>query len=626
MFDRNSIIGFVLIAVIMIGYSVYMSPSEEEIKKAQAQRDSLALVEQSKQVVSDSLDKVAKNAAQQAIVADSVTINTLMNDSIKNVAQVSRYGMFAQVASGEEVIHTIENEKLKLNITNKGAMIETAELKEYRTFDSLPLHIIQNKSAQYSVNFFQGNLSISSADLYFTVEEKTNETISLVANASNGSSLIFKYALNKDDYRVNFSVSTKKFNEIMPKNAGDINFNWQQQIVKLEKSLQNEKQNTTIYYKYKDEDVEKISYNSSEKINLDYKTHWIGFKQQFFTTAIIAKDFFDKAGSDAEIKLTEEEVSSTIGIATANLAIPYNSGESESFEMQLFFGPNLFPVLKQYDLGLESMIPLGWGILGWINRFAVIPVFNFLDNFNINYGIIILILTILLKLVLLPFTYKSYLSTAKMRLLKPDIDALNKKLEKEEPLKKQQAVMDLYRRAGVSPFGGCLPMLFQFPILLAMFNFFPASFELRQQAFLWADDLSTYDSIYDLPFNVPFYGDHISLFTILMTISTILYTRLNLQNQQTTPEMEQLKWMWYVMPLIFLGVLNNYSAGLSYYYFLANMITFGQQWLFKKFVDDKKLHALLEENKKKPLSQKKSAFQQRLEEAAKKRGYNFPQK
>jgi YidC/Oxa1 family membrane protein insertase len=283
--------------------------------------------------------------------------------------------------------------------------------------------------------------------------------------------------------------------------------------------------------------------------------------------------------------------------------------------MKFYFGPNHYQTLKTYGIGLERQIPLGWGIFGWVNKFLVIPIFNFLAGFNLNYGIIILILTIIIKVMLLPLTYKAYLSQAKMKVLKPEIDEINKTKDKD-PMKSQQEMMSLYKKAGVNPLGGCFPMLLQMPILIAMFRFFPASIELRQQSFLWAEDLSTYDSIWDFGFTIPFYGDHVSLFTLLMTVSTLIYTRMN---NQFTGANAQMKWMSYLMPVIFLGVFNNYSAGLSYYYFLANILTFGQQYLFGKFVDEKAIHLKIQENKKKPVT--KSKFQQKMEEMAKAKNY-----
>ena len=277
--------------------------------------------------------------------------------------------------------------------------------------------------------------------------------------------------------------------------------------------------------------------------------------------------------------------------------------------MRFYIGPNHYQTLKKIaDLNLEKIIPLGWGIFGWVNRFIVIPTFNFLNSFNLNYGIIILFLTIFVRIILLPLTFGSFKSQAKMKVLQPEITEINEKF-KEEPMKKQQEVMGLYKKAGVNPLGGCIPGLLQMPILIAMFNFFPSSIELRQQSFLWATDLSTYDSILDLPFKIPFYGSHVSLFTLLMTVSTIIYTKVNMQ--MTAATNPQMKWMMYLMPILFLGFFNNYSSGLSYYYFLSNIFGFGQQYLFKFFIDEEKIHAKIQENKKKPV--KKSSFQQRLD-------------
>lgn len=288
--------------------------------------------------------------------------------------------------------------------------------------------------------------------------------------------------------------------------------------------------------------------------------------------------------------------------------------------MHFYLGPNHYQYLRAAGDHLEKQIPLGWGIFGWVNRFIVIPIFNFLNSFDWNYGLIILVLTLVIKLMLSPFTFKAYLSQAKMKVLRPEVEEIQGK-HKEDPMKMQQEMMGLYRKAGVSPLGGCLPMLLQLPILIAMFRFFPQSIELRQESFLWAKDLSTYDSILDLPFHIWGYGDHVSLFTLLMTVSTLLITMVNSQSTMTNPQM---KWMMYLMPIIFLGVFNNYSAGLSYYYFLANTISIGQQYLFRSFVDEDEIHRKIQENKKRPASQTKSKFQQRLEKMAKDRGYNMP--
>jgi len=306
--------------------------------------------------------------------------------------------------------------------------------------------------------------------------------------------------------------------------------------------------------------------------------------------------------------------------------VDHKLADKSPAKFDFYFGPNHYQTLKEAGHDLQQQIPLGWGIFGWVNKFLVIPVFNWLDTYGLNYGIVILFLTLIIKLVLFPFQFKSYLSQAKMRVLKPEMDELNKKYENEDALKKQQALMALYKEAGVNPLGGCFPLLLQLPILLAMFNFFPNAIELRQQSFLWADDLSTFDSILTLPFEIPVYGDHVSLFALLMTISTIIYTMMNNSLSVQNDQMKQMKWMMYLMPVVFLLVLNSYAAGLNYYYFLANIITFGQQFAFSKLVDEKKIHAKIQANKLKPASQKTSSFQQKLEEMAKKRGYNPPKK
>ncbi len=335
-------------------------------------------------------------------------------------------------------------------------------------------------------------------------------------------------------------------------------------------------------------------------------------KQQYFTPVLISDAGFEKGEVATLSDPTQMKVVKSM---TASMSIPYHHQENETYAMRFYFGPNHYQTLKKFDLLLEKQIPLGWGIFGWVNKFIVIPVFNFLAGFNMNYGIIILLLTIFIKALLLPLTFKSFKSTAKMKVLKPEIDEINAQFG-SDAVKKQQATMALYKKAGVNPLGGCFPMLLQMPILIALFRFFPASIELRQQSFLWANDLSTYDSIWDFGFRVPGYGDHMSLFTLLMTISTLIYTRMN---SQLTGANTQMKWISYLMPIIFLGVFNDYSAGLSYYYFLANMFTFGQTYLFKYFIDEKKIHAQIQEHRKKPSSGKKSNFQKRLEDMAKQR-------
>jgi YidC/Oxa1 family membrane protein insertase len=362
---------------------------------------------------------------------------------------------------------------------------------------------------------------------------------------------------------------------------------------------------------------------SNEKLVIEGTSKWIAFKQQFFSAGLITENNInDNANIETKISASDKNTKDL----SANFDIPFNQAKDKSINFSFYFGPNDFSTLKTVGNDFQKLIPLGWGIFGAVNKFIVIPVFKFLDDYNLNYGIVILLLTLVIKLLLFPFQYRSYLSQAKMRVLKPELDELNKQYENEDAVKKQQAVMSLYKQAGVNPLGGCVPLLFQIPILFALFNFFPNAIELRQQSFLWADDLSTYDSVLTLPFEIPFYGTHVSLFALLMTISTIIYTRMNNQLSGTNAQMPQLKWMMYLMPVIFLFVLNSYASGLNYYYFLANIITFGQQFAFQKLVDDKKIHAQIQLNKLKPKAAKVSGFQQKLEEMAKKRGIQPPGK
>ncbi|HXC04635.1 MAG TPA: membrane protein insertase YidC, partial [Bacteroidia bacterium] len=373
----------------------------------------------------------------------------------------------------------------------------------------------------------------------------------------------------------------------------------------------------TVYYKFPDEDVSSLSESKDETKTLDGSSlKWVAFKQLFFTSVLIADNNWGRTKPSIEIKINAAD---TLHVKTfaAHLTMPFGHKPSESFAMRFYFGPNHYNTLKQYNIDLERQIPLGWGIFRYLNKWLVIPIFNFLDGFNMSYGIIILILTIIIKVLIFPIAYKTYMSSAKMRVIKPEVDEINAKFKDGDPLKKQQATMALYRKAGINPMAGCIPVLLQMPILIALVNFFPAAIELRQHGFLWAPDLSTYDSILHLGFKIPLYGDHVSLFALLMTGSTILYTWSNSQLMGQSDQLPGMKWMMYLMPVMFLVFMNNYSSGLSYYYFLANMITFGQTFLMRRFVDEDAIHKKIQENKLKP--QKTSSWQQRLEKAARDR-------
>ncbi len=615
--DRNSIIGLLLIGLILVSYSIWMAPSKEEMEARQKQQDSIEQVmQQEQEIAQETAEEITPVAAVPVEELIQLNDTTLNSDSLKQLQLLNQYGVFAANAEGEESHTTLENDLVVVTMCNKGGRIKSVLLKNYKTYDQRPVMLMEGDSSIFGLNFFVQNREVSTNNLYFNVASSNDSTIVYRLDAGDDRHIDFEWTLPSKGYTVDFDIRFKGLNQLISQNTNYLDLTWRQDILQKEKSIQNEKATSTVYFKYPDEDADHLSETSSEKENLSTRSKWVSFKQQYFNTTLIADASFDKP-TRIEVIQHESETDSLLKTMLANFTIPFSHKSEESFGMQFYCGPNHFQTLKRLDLGMEKIIPLGWGIFGWVNKFMVIPIFNFLNRFDMNFGLIILILTIAIKLMLLPLTYKAYMSTAKMKVLKPEMEELQAK-HKEDQMKMQQELMGLYRKAGVNPLGGCLPVVLQMPILIAMFRFFPASIELRQESFLWAKDLSTYDSILDLPFSIPFYGDHVSLFTILMTISTLLYTYLNSQMTATNPQM---KWMMYLMPVMFLGIFNNYSSGLSYYYFLANMISFGQQYLFRSFVNDDAIHAKIQENKKKKGTQKKSKFQQRLEKMAKERGY-----
>jgi len=630
--NRNSIIGILLIFGLMIGYTMYMSPSKEELAARKRAQDSIAALQKIAQPVAVATDSFA------AFKADS---GTVVKPQQPQPVNKSEAGPFAVSSTGNNRNFVIASDKVKLTISSLGGRISQAELPEYKTFDGKPLILFGPDSSQFNLAFFSDVRAINTGNLYFvpfwtdkrfegrdSIQAAEGDSVQFAMRLYAGPSdsiinenayIEYLYTIKSGDYRVGFSVHFVGLNGIIAPATKEINIDWAQRIPRLEKSIENEKLNTTIYYQHADREVDYLSERKDDNQSISTRLKWVSFKQQFFSTTLIADDYFQNA--ELKKKSTDTKNTEFLESMNATLSLAYNPNSDDQMNLTFFFGPNKYNILRKYKLDLERQIPLGWSffLMQWINRFAVIPVFNYLEGFNLNYGIIILILTILLKIFLLPIAYKTYLSSAKMRLLKPEIDELNAKFpKKEDAMKKQQATMNLYKKAGVNPMAGCVPMLLQFPILLAMFRFFPASIELRQQAFLWAKDLSSYDSIYNLPFNIPFYGDHVSLFTLLMTISTIIYTKINNDMMSTGNQMPGMKTMMYMMPIMFLGFFNSYSSGLSYYYLLANLMTFAQMYLIRRFVNEDKLHAQIQENKKKPV--KKSNFQKRLEDMAKQQG------
>jgi YidC/Oxa1 family membrane protein insertase len=598
--DRNSIIGLVLIFLILIGFAWYNQPSEEQLQAIKHQQDSIAMVQRE----ADSL-LLAQNAA--SALNDSLNKNTFDTAAAK-----ASYGTFASFSKGEEQFTMLENEELLVTLTNKGGRIYSVKLKKQKRFDKSDLILFtgDNNRFAYSFNTADGK-SINTQDLYFTpVKSADGKSIDMRLTLADGQYIEQHYALIADNNQmVDYKLNLVGLQQTIAASTNHIDLNWQQHIIHQEKNFANEVRTTTAYYKTGEEQPDFISESKEEKKDLTTPTQWISYKQQFFNSTIIA----EKPIANASVETRNDPSGEYVKAISSNITIPYTHSGNEGFGLKFYFGPNHYKTLAKLDISLERIVPMGWGIFRWVNKYFVINVFYFLNQYIGNYGIIILLLTILIKTLVLPMVYKSYVSAAKMRVLKPELDEIKERLG-DDMTKIQQENMKLYQKVGVNPLGGCIPMLLQLPILFAMFQFFPSAFELRQQPFLWADDLSTYDTIYNLPFNLPGYGDHVSLFTILMTISSLAYTHYN---NQMTAVTGQMKYLSYIMPVIFMFVLNSYAAGLNYYYFLSNLATITQQLVIRRFVDDKAIHAELQENKKKPM--KKSKFQEKLEEMAKQR-------
>ena len=649
--NRNNIIGVLLIGAIFVSWSIWLTPSKEEIKEKQRISDSIAAVNQANYLRQDSINRSRVANANEAVNTETARVDNTENIESPTTVDRNKYSVFANSAVGNEEVFTVENKFFKLRFTNKGARILSTELKNYKTFKGQPLVLFDSEADKFGLSFFIDNHLLNTQDFYFQtiwpnrdytgqdiikLEDEQSLTFGMRLYTDNGDGtyktnqyIEFLYTILGDKYMVDYKINMVGLKDILAANANYLNLEWETDILKQERSI-DRWNGPTVFYKYANDDVDYLSETKDDSEILKSRVKWISYKQRFFSTSLIADDSFVNAEVSGFTKPDSVESEHYLKSMKSTIGIPYSFSGDQSIPMKFYFGPNKYSTLRKYHIGLERQIPLGWSFLplAWINIYAVIPVFNFLGSFGWNYGIIILILTILLKLVLFPIAYKTYKSTAKMRVLKPEIDEISAKFpKKEDAMKKQQATMALYKKAGVNPMAGCVPMLMQMPILFAMFRFFPSSIELRQQSFLWATDLSSYDSIWTFPngFEIPFYGDHVSLFTLLMTVSTIIYTKMNNQMMASgSQQMPGMKTMMYLMPIMFLGMFNNYAAGLSYYYFLANIITFSQMYVIRATIDEKKILKQIELNKKKPV--KKSSFQKRLEEAAKKRGYNPPKK
>lgn len=651
--DRNQIIGIVLIAAIIIGFMIMNKPSEEELKKQQQIKDSIALVQQQQEELylqdikkQDSAkinsDTSVLELADQILTKDTLTSSdSLLLDSL-NLKLEDLYGDFSEASIGEEKFYTLENDLMKIKILNKGGRIYSVELKEFVTHDSLPLILFDGYENTFKLDFFAENKLISTDNFYFepSTENQTdsaNYNLALRLNAGDDQYLEYSYKLTDGSYIVDYVIKLNNLDQLIGKNSSFLDLTWENNVPFLERGDKWENQNTGLSYKYYQDDVEELNLRKDTEEKVPTKISWVAFKQQFFSSIIIAKNSFESA--EVKHKDIMAEGNGILKVMTSNLTLPYKGEKDEIIPLAFYFGPNKYKILKNINfdednkLKLQELIPLGNSVFRWVNIYALIPLFNFLGKYVTNYGLLILLMTIIIKLVLFPLTYKSYQSSAKMRVLKPQIDDITAKIPADKAVERQQATMSLYKKAGVNPMGGCIPVLLQFPILIAMFRFFPASIELRQKSFLWATDLSSYDSIFSWEGTIPLitniYGNHVSLFTILMAAAIIVSTILSGNQMQTAgnPQMASMKYMMYLMPVVMIFWFNNYSAGLSYYYLLSNVITIIQTLVMRKFVnEDDLLHKLNTNVKKNKEQPKKSGFQQRLEEMAKQKGINPPKR
>lgn len=620
--DRNTLIGLLIIGALLIGYSLLNKPARERQRQEyQRIQDSLANV-QRLEAQKDSIQLVVAEKEKTAETQQAVPGG---HENLEDI-----YGDFAVSATGEKKFITLENDLIRLKIATLGGRPYSVELKKYQTYDSLPLILFDGDSTVFGLNFFASNRSINTDQLYFVPSRSEGdiivtdqpEELSMKLYAGEDKYIEYIYTVTPGEYMVGFNMHFHNMNEILAGVTEYLDFNWEMYVPGFELGRMNELNYTTILLKhYQEDEVERFNPRTKKDVtekDIPTKIQWIASKQQFFSSVLIAKDYFSNAYLISTKLGNDNKYLKTF---SAKIGMPFERKPDYSLEMSMYLGPNSVTTLKKYGIKLEEVVNLGGLMSRVISKYIIIPIFNFLNRFISNYGLIILLLTIIIKIILLPLTYRSYISMAKMKVLKPEIDKINEKIPKEKAMERQQATMALYKKAGVSPMGGCLPMLLQMPILIAMFRFFPTSIELRQQSFLWAHDLSTYDSILQLPFTIPMYGDHVSLFTLLMTASTVLTSRLSQQTTASSQQMPGMKSMMYLMPIMFMFILNNYSAALTYYYFLANILTFGQNYFFKFFVNDEDLHRKMQENKNKA-PKKKSGFQKRLEDMAKKRGYN----
>lgn len=597
--DKNTITGLVLIALLLVGFSYFTRPSKEQLEAQQRYYDSIAQVQQRE------ADLKAKS---ELALANEKEANTIDSTSL-----------FFNARRGADSLVTIQNNLAEVAICTKGGGVFSATLKEYMGQDKkTPVMLFNGDDVSMNFLFYNKNGAIQTDELYFKEVNRTDSTVTMRLEADSASYIDFKYAMHPDTYLIDFTIDAVGMADKLA-STKYVDIEWSQRARQLEKGYTYENRLSELTYKITGEGTDYLSAGKNDEKEVPERLDWIAFKNQFFSSVLIADADFEKTKLVSKL---EPQNSGYIKDYAAEMSTAFDPTGKTPTQMYFYFGPNHYKTLTALDKGREEkwelnrLVYLGWPLIRWINKWFTINIFDWLSSWGLSMGIVLLFMTLIVKAVVFPATWKTYLSSAKMRVLKPKIDEINKKYPKQEDaMKKQQEVMALYSQYGVSPMGGCLPMLLQFPILMALFMFVPSAIELRQQSFLWADDLSTYDAFINFPFHIPFLGSHLSLFCLLMTVTNILNTKYMMQQQDTgaNPQMAAMKWMSYLMPIMFLFILNDYPSGLNYYYFISTLISVMTTLVLRKTINEGAILAQLEARKKDPKKMKKTGFAARLE-------------
>ena len=597
--DKNTLIGFVLIGLVIVGFGIWNKPSQEEMQRAQAYNDSIQMVYEQKQ---EAQKAKAIAIQQEALKVDSSSI-------------------FFQATEGTEQFITLENEFVQLTFTNKGGRVCKALLKEYNDQQQQPLVLFDQSDATLSFGFEGKNENLYSDELYFNIASQTDSSVVMRLQSAKDAYIDFTYSLLPSSYMVDMSIRAVGLQNFFPTSTKTFSIDWNQRARHLEKGYTFEQRYTSLTYKPVNDGTDYLNENQDEKSEMESQLEWVAFKNQYFSTIFLAENNFSKATLESKIA---EKGSGYMKQFNANMSASFDPTGKKSTNFKFYYGPNHFKTLlasgnlcfADKDTDLQDLVYLGWPIIRWINRWFTINLFDWLSGLGLSMGLVILLMTIIVKILVIPTTWKSFISSAKMRALRPHIEKLNAKYPKpEDAMKKQQETMMIYNQYGVSPMGGCLPMLIQTPVFMALFFFVPNAIELRQQSFLWADDLSAYDDLISWSTSIPLLGNHLSLFCLLFSITTIINQLIMMKQQDmgNNPQMSAMKWMMYIMPLMFFFIFNEYASGLSYYYFISGLLGILTTWIMRRMTDEKKLLAQLEANKKQPSQMRTSNLMSKLE-------------